>query len=82
MANAICKSAKYCLSFTAAGLKPEPVAVMARIHAASGNWKETRALVLERNSMQNRSLTSAQRLQPELRQRLAIGEPLVMYRYM
>ena len=81
MAKAICKTETYCPSFTAAGLKPEPVAVMARIHAASGNWKETRALVLERNALQNRSLTSAQRLQPELPQRLAIGEPLVMYRY-
>ena len=82
MAKAICKSAKYCLSFTAAGLKPEPVAVMARIHAASGNWKETRALLLERNALQNRSLTSAQRLQPELRQRLASGQSLVICRYM
>ena len=65
MAKAICKTATYCPSFTAAGLKPEPVAVMARIHAASGNWKETRALVLERNARQTRSLASAQRLQTE-----------------
>ena len=82
MAKAICKTATYCPSFTAAGLKPELAAVIARIHAASGNWKETRALVLERNALQNRSLTSAQRLQPELRHRLAVGQPLVMYRYM
>ena len=73
MAKAICKTATYCLSLTAAGLKPELAVVMARTHAASGNWKETRALVLERNALQNRSLTSAQRLQPELRQRLASG---------
>ena len=82
MAKAICKSAKYCLSFTAAGLKPEFAAVMARIHAASGNWKETRALVLERNALQNRSLTSAQRLQPELRQRFPSGQSLAICRYM
>ena len=82
MAKAIYKTATYCPSFTAAGLKPEPVAVMARIHAASGNWKETRALVLERNALQTRSLTSAQRLQPELHHRLAVGQLLVMCRYM
>ena len=82
MAKAICKTATYCPSFTAAGLKPDPVAVMARIHAASGNWKETRALVLERNALQTRSLTSAQRLQPELHHRLAVGQLLVMCRYM
>ena len=55
---------------------------MALIHAASGNWKETRASVLERNALQTRSGASAQRLETELRQRLAIGQPMAMYRYM
>jgi hypothetical protein len=55
MAQALSKTSKYCLSFTAAGLKPELAAVMARIHAETGNWKETRALVLERNALQTRS---------------------------
>ena len=82
MAKAICKTAKYCLSLTAAGFKPELAVVMTRIHVASGNLKETRGLALERNALQTRSLTNAQRLQTELPQRLAIGEPLVMYRYM
>ena len=82
MAKAIFKTATYCPSLTAAGLKPELAVVMARTHAASGNWKETRALLLERNALQTCSLTNAQRLQTELPQRLAIGEPLVMYRYM
>ena len=83
MAKSICKTATYCPSFTAAGLKPELAAVIARIHAASGNWKETRDLVLERNALQIRSLTSAQRLDDtELRQRLASGQSLAMCRYM
>jgi len=82
MAKAICKTAKYCMRFTAAGLKPELAAVMARIHAERGNWKETRALLLERNALQTRSLSSAERLETELRQRLASGQPLAVYRYM
>ena len=72
MAKAVGKAAKYCLSFTAAGLKPELAAVMAHIHAETGNWKETRALVLERNALQARSHTSAKRLETELRQRLQL----------
>ena len=38
MAKAMRETAKYCLSFTAAGLKPELASVMARIHAETGNW--------------------------------------------
>ena len=45
---------------------------MARIHAETGNWEETRALVLERNALQTRSVASAQRLETELRQRLQL----------
>ena len=72
MAKAVGKAATYCLSFTAAGLKPELAAVMARIHAETANWKETRALVLERNALQTRSLASGKRLETELRQRLQL----------
>ncbi len=72
MAKAVGKAAKYCLSFTAAGLKPELAAVIARTHGETGNWKQTRALVLERNALQTRSLASAKRLETELRQRLQL----------
>ena len=72
MAKAVRKAGRYCLSFTAAGLKPELSAVIARIHAETGNWKETRALVLERNALQTRSIASAKRLETELRQRLQL----------
>ena len=72
MAKAMRNTEKYCLSFTAAGLKPELAAVMARIHAETGNCKEMRALVLERNAFQTRSLASAKRLETELRQRLQL----------
>ena len=72
MAKAVDKAAKYCLSFTAAGLKPELAAVIARTHGETGNWKQTRALVLARNALQTRSLSSAKRLESELRQRLQL----------
>jgi hypothetical protein len=72
MAKAVGKTAKYCLSFTAAGLKPELAAVMVRIYGETGSWKQTRALVLERNALQTRSLSSAKRLETELRQRLQL----------
>ena len=72
MAKAMRNTEKYCLSFTADGLKPELASVMARIHAETGNWREMRALVLERNAFQTRSLASAKRLETELRQRLQL----------
>ena len=40
MAKAVREAERYCLSFTAAGLKPELAAVIARIHAETGNWKK------------------------------------------
>jgi len=72
MAKALSEKAKYCLSFTAAGLKPELAAVMARIQAETGSWKETRSLVLARNALQSRSLATGKRLETELRQRLQL----------
>lgn len=72
LAKIVSNAARYCLSFTAAGLKPELAAVIARTHGETSDWKQTRALVLERNAMQNRSLASAKRLETELRQRLQL----------
>ncbi len=70
------KTSRYCLSFTAAGLKPELAAVIARTYKEVGNWKQARGLVLERNALQTRSLASAKRLESELRQRLQLlSEP-------
>lgn len=76
VAKAIDQTVRYCLSFTAAGLKPELAAVIASTYAEAGNWKQTRTLVLERNALQTRSLSSAKRLESELRQRLQLlSEP-------
>ena len=62
---------RYCLSFTAAGLRPELAAVIAAIHLEKdGDWARTKAAVLERNALQARSASSAKRLESELRQRL------------
>ena len=62
---------RYCLSFTAAGLKPELAAVIAGIYLeAAANWAITKAAVLERNALQARSASSGKRLESELRQRL------------
>ncbi len=73
------KTSRYCLSFTAAGLKPELAAVIARTYKEVGNWKQARGLVLERNALQTRSLASAKRLESELRQRLQLlSEPQLM----
>jgi len=62
---------RYCLSFTAAGLRPELAAVIAAIHLEEeGDWARTKAAVLERNALQARSSSSSKRLESELRQRL------------
>ena len=61
---------RYCLSFTAAGLRPELAAVIAGIHLEEGDWSRTKVVVLERNALQARSASSARRLESELRQRL------------
>ena len=62
---------RYCLSFTAAGLRPELAAVIAAIHLEEdGDWARTKASVLERNALQARSASSGKRLESELRQRL------------
>lgn len=63
--------ARYCLSFTAAGLRPELAAVIAAIHLEEdGDWARTKAAVLERNALQARSASTGKRLESELRQRL------------
>jgi hypothetical protein len=63
---------RYCLSFTAAGLRPELATVIAAIHLEEreGDWARTKAAVLERNALQARSTSTAKRLESELRQRL------------
>lgn len=65
------QSPRYCLSFTAAGLRPDLAAVIASIHLdAEGDWARTKAAVLERNALQARSASTGKRLESELRQRL------------
>jgi hypothetical protein len=62
---------RYCLSFTAAGLRPDLAAVIAGVHLeVEGDWARTKAVVLERNALQTRSASTAKRLESELRQRL------------
>ena len=70
LAHAAFKASRYCLSFTAAGLRPELASVIASIHLQEGDWARTRAAVLERNALQTRSASTAKRLESELRQRL------------
>ena len=65
------QSSRYCLSFTAAGLRPELAAVIAAIHLeGERDWARTKAAVLERNALQARSARSSKVLETELRQRL------------
>ncbi|WP_254967830.1 BrxA family protein [Cyanobium sp. CH-040] len=71
MARPAEKAPRYCLSFTAAGLRPELAAVIAGIHLEEqGDWARTKAAVLERNALQVRSASTGKRLESELRQRL------------
>ena len=72
LANALPAASRYCLSFTAAGLRPELAAVIAGIHLQAGDWKRTKAAVLERNALQTRSVSTGKRLESELRQRLQL----------
>jgi hypothetical protein len=65
------QASRYCLSFTAAGLRPDLAAVIAGIHLEEdGDWARTKAVVLERNALQARSANTGKRLESELRQRL------------
>jgi hypothetical protein len=65
------QASRYCLSFTAAGLRPDLAAVIAGIHLeGEGDWSRTKSTVLERNALQARSASSGKRLESELRQRL------------
>jgi hypothetical protein len=65
------QASRYCLSFTAAGLRPDLAAVIAAIHLEEeGDWARTKTAVLERNALQARSANSGKRLESELRQRL------------
>jgi len=61
---------RYCLSFTAAGLRADLAAVIAGIYLEEGSWLRTKAAVLARNALQARSTSSGKRLESELRQRL------------
>jgi len=64
------QASRYCLSFTAASLRPELASVVAQVHLEQGDWRKTKAAVLERNALQARSASTAKRLESELRQRL------------
>jgi hypothetical protein len=65
------QASRYCLSFTAAGLRPELAAVIAGIHLEEqGDWSRTKTTVLARNALQARSASTGKRLESELRQRL------------
>jgi hypothetical protein len=71
LARPAAKAPRYCLSFTAAGLRPELAAVIAGVNLEEqGDWSRTKAAVLERNALQARSASSGKRLESELRQRL------------
>jgi hypothetical protein len=70
LARAAQGASRYCLSFTAAGLRPDLAAVIAGVYLEEGDWGRTKTVVLERNALQARSASSGKRLELELRQRL------------
>lgn len=70
------QASRYCLSFTAAGLRPELAAVIAGIHLEEqGDWARTKAAVLAHNALQVRSASTGKRLESEMRQRLQCLNP-------
>ena len=80
LAEAAVRTMRYCLSFTAASLRPELAAVIAQIHLEKGDWNLTKAAVLQRNALQARSASTAKRLESELRQRLQTLTPAQLER--
>ena len=70
LARAAQGASRYCLSFTAVGLRPDLAAVIAGVYLEEGDWDRTKSAVLERNALQARSASSGKRLELELRQRL------------
>lgn len=66
---------RYCLSFTAASLRPELACVIAQVHLQQADWQKTKTAVLTSNALQARSASSAKRLESELRQRLQTLTP-------
>jgi hypothetical protein len=60
----------YKLSFTAASLRPELARIVAEYYLELGNWDLAKDRTLSTNALQCRSVSSAIRLERELRQRL------------
>ena len=60
----------YKLSFTAASLRPELVRIVAEYYLELGNWDLAKDRTLSTNALQCRSVSSAIRMERELRQRL------------
>jgi hypothetical protein len=61
----------YNLSFTAASLRPELARIVAECYLAEGDWDLVKNRILITNALQSRSVSSAVRVERELRQRLA-----------
>lgn len=66
----ICEQTEYNLSFTAASLRPELARIVAESYLKVGSWEVARDQVLRFNALQCRSLSSAIRIERELRRRL------------
>jgi hypothetical protein len=60
----------YSLSFTAASLRPELARIIAEHYLATGDWDQVKRQILSTNALQCRTLTTAIRLECELRRRL------------
>lgn len=62
----------YCLSFTAASLRPELARIVAEIYLDCGDWEITKKRVLSENYLQSKSPSSAVRMEREFRQRIQV----------
>ena len=66
----------YFSGLTVTDLKPELATIISRIYLKVGSWEKTKAIVIENNELQTRSISTGIRLETELRQRLKnLSEP-------
>ena len=63
-------AARYNLSFTAASLRPELARIIAETYLACADWDLTKQRVLEHNALQARTVSSGNRMEREIRQRV------------
>ena len=69
--TSLTSSARYSFGFMGASLRPDLARIVAEIYLQERTWDGTRARVLSANSLQCRTVSTARRMEQELRLRLS-----------